>query len=511
MKQYLDLCRNILANGELKTPARQNMPATIELFKQDITCNLYKGFPLLTTKKVSLKNIITELFWFLSGSTDVRYLASRGCNIWNEDVYRFVKKEQGETVTPKYKQWVELCKNKSYSDDENAITGCFGNFEHIFNGGEIYGHHWRNFNNNTDQILNLVNGLIKDPDSRYHIVTAWNPTVIANKKACLPSCHVLFQCSVSKSKYLDLFIYQRSCDIPLGVPYNIASYALLIHILCELTGYEPGTLSWTGGSVHIYENQISTMEEQLENIPSKLPKLCCELISDIDIKNAKQQGTYTNEMLNSLFVPELWNIHLKDYHPNTTITYPFSSGKEPYIKTAILMQEERLSSNDDCEFNYENNVDYWFNTNKKQTLKYIGNKKNILLTDENTYKLLPDDFKNEMVFVSNKETDIEHFIKTIQEHKFAINKVIYIIGDFDLYNKAISKNIVDVIYGNKKFILADKNKSYKKGITLYNEGQFYSDRNNFEFIWKGINYCTKDGNMFDFILHNKKLIETYKK
>ena len=175
------------------------------------------------------------------------------------------------------------------------------------------------------------------------------------------------------------------------------------------------------------------------------------------------------------------------------------------------MQEEPLLSNDDCEFNYENNVDYWYNTNKKQTLKYIGNKKNILLTDENTYKLLPDDFKNEMVFVSNKETDIEHFIKTIQEHKFAINKVIYIIGDFDLYNKAISKNIVDVIYGNKKFILADKNKSYKKGITLYNEGQFYSDRNNFEFIWKGINYCTKDGNMFDFILHNKKLIETYKK
>ena len=268
MQNYLSLLQEIVDEGEWKEPAREGMPRTKELFNRTLRFDLQKGFPLLTTKKMFFKGILIELLWFLKGDTNIKYLLEHGVHIWDSDCYK-------------------LQVRKGYKGTQGEMV------EEILNGntklgecGNIYGKQWRdyggldkngvlNLNLGVDQIKNLIYNINTNPNSRYHLVTSWNPIdFIQNaSEVALPACHILFQCNIRQGKYLDLAILQRSCDTFLGVPFNIASYAILIHILAYSTGYLPGELIWTGNSVHIYENHLEAISTQLNRTPLRLPTL----------------------------------------------------------------------------------------------------------------------------------------------------------------------------------------------------------------------------------------------
>lgn len=256
MKQYLDLMKDVLKNGIWKEPAREGMPRTKEIFCRTMRFDLSKGFPLLTTKKMFTKGIVGELIWFLRGDTNIKYLVDNGIHIWDDDAYKF------------YKRWGGYLPKEDWLDKINkngVIAGECGN---------IYGEQWRRWNGRFDQIRYLIDNLKNRPNSRYHVVTAWNPYDFLNSPydAALPACHMMFQCSVRDGK-LDLMMLQRSCDLFLGVPFNIASYALLTHILAAEVGLEPGEFVWVGNSVHLYENHIEQAQEQLKREPLPLCKL----------------------------------------------------------------------------------------------------------------------------------------------------------------------------------------------------------------------------------------------
>jgi len=304
-QQYLDMMRRILDMGDYKSAARENLPGTKEIFVQMIRHDLQKGFPLLTTREMPIRGTFEELKWFLKGSTDVRELIRNKCNFWSEDVYKFNKK--GYDKFPDYDLWLEVIKN---TETESSHT----------DAGELYGKLWRNFNGDTDQICNLVNRILKEPNSRYQIVSAWNPSVVSRGLSALPSCHMIWQTNVREGKYLDLVMMQRSCDIPIGVPVNIASYALLIHILCLILPYYPGELIWIGNSAHIYENQFETCEEQLSRTPRELPQLNIKLRPYI-------QNTWVSEELTDFFDSlRFEDIELINYNPHPKLKYTFSSG-----------------------------------------------------------------------------------------------------------------------------------------------------------------------------------------
>ncbi len=230
MQQYLDLCRRVLAEGTKKTD--RTGTGTISVFGHQMRFNLEDGFPLLTTKKLHLKSIIYELLWFLQGSTNVKYLQDNGVRIWNE--------------------WA----------DENGELG------------PVYGHHWRSwpdYNGNTiDQISQVVNQIKNHPDSRRLIVSAWNVAEV--NKMALPPCHTLFQFYVADGR-LSLQLYQRSADIFLGVPFNIASYALLLQMMGQVTGLKAGDFVHTFGDAHIYTNHLDQVNLQLTREPRALPKM----------------------------------------------------------------------------------------------------------------------------------------------------------------------------------------------------------------------------------------------
>lgn len=230
MKQYLSLLETILAKGVRKED--RTGTGTISLFGHQMRFDLSEGFPVLTTKKLHLKSIIHELLWFLKGETNVRYLQENNVRIWNE--------------------WA----------DENGELG------------PIYGYQWRSWptadGRHIDQISNLIDGLKNNPDSRRHIVSAWNVGEIENMH--LPPCHILFQFYVADGK-LSCQLYQRSCDVFLGVPFNVASYALLTMMMAQVTGYKPGDFVWTGGDVHIYTNHLEQVKLQLTRNPLALPQL----------------------------------------------------------------------------------------------------------------------------------------------------------------------------------------------------------------------------------------------
>ena len=230
MKQYLSLLETILAKGVRKED--RTGTGTISLFGHQMRFDLSEGFPVLTTKKLHLKSIIHELLWFLKGETNVRYLQENNVRIWNE--------------------WA----------DENGELG------------PIYGYQWRSWptadGRHIDQISNLIDGLKNNPDSRRHIVSAWNVGEIENMH--LPPCHILFQFYVADGK-LSCQLYQRSCDVFLGVPFNVASYALLTMTMAQVTGYKPGDFVWTGGDVHIYTNHLEQVKLQLTRNPLALPQL----------------------------------------------------------------------------------------------------------------------------------------------------------------------------------------------------------------------------------------------
>ena len=227
MKQYLDLLQDILDNGVDK--GDRTGTGTRSVFGRQMRFDLSQGFPLLTTKKVHLKSIIYELLWFLKGDTNVRYLQEHGVRIWNE--------------------WA----------DENGDLG------------PVYGAQWRNWNNEgIDQIKTLIETLKKNPNDRRMIVTAWNPSQVPNM--ALPPCHMMFQFYVANNK-LSCMLYQRSCDMFLGVPFNIASYALLTMMVAHVCGFELGEFVHTLGDTHIYNNHFEQVKEQLSREPRPLPQM----------------------------------------------------------------------------------------------------------------------------------------------------------------------------------------------------------------------------------------------
>lgn len=255
MKQYHDLLKYVLKNGK----QRHNRTGidTISTFGYQMRFNLDDGFPLLTTKKIFYKSIIHELIWFLNGDTNIKYLVDNNVNIWNEWPYEIYKKSKdfkGETL----KEFIEKIKN------DIQFAKKYGNL------GPVYGKQWRDFNG-IDQINDLINQIKTNPNSRRLIVSAWNPSEIKNM--ALPPCHSLFQFYVDEDKNLSCQLYQRSGDIFLGIPFNIASYSLLTHMVAAVCGLKPKEFIHTIGDAHIYVNHLDQVNLQLSRTPKKLPKL----------------------------------------------------------------------------------------------------------------------------------------------------------------------------------------------------------------------------------------------
>ena len=258
MKQYLDLCRLVLEKGTKKED--RTGTGTISYFGCQARYDLSEGFPLLTTKKVHLKSIIHELLWFLSGETNIRPLCLNGVKIWNEWPYEIYCKSpdyQGETM----EEYIQ----KVIDDEEFAAKHA--------DLGPVYGKQWRAFGVDAfevDQLKRVIQQIKENPTSRRLIVVAWNPLVI--DQMALPPCHMMFQFYVSDNK-LSCMLYQRSGDIFLGVPFNIASYALLTMMVAHVTGLEVGEFVHTIGDAHIYSNHLEQINLQLSREPRELPKM----------------------------------------------------------------------------------------------------------------------------------------------------------------------------------------------------------------------------------------------
>ena len=230
MRQYLDLMRDILDDGTKKED--RTGTGTLSVFGRQMRFDLAEGFPLVTTKRLHLRSIIVELLWFLRGDTNIAYLHEHGVTIWDE-----------------------------WADEKGDL-------------GPVYGYQWRSWpapnGQSIDQIARIVDQIKRNPDSRRHIVTAWNPAEV--DKMALPPCHALFQFYVADGK-LSCQLYQRSADYFLGVPFNIASYALLTHMVAHQCDLTPGEFVWTGGDVHLYLNHLEQARLQLTREPLPLPEL----------------------------------------------------------------------------------------------------------------------------------------------------------------------------------------------------------------------------------------------
>ena len=264
MRTYLELLEDVLNNGDIRQD--RTGVGTRAVFGRQMRFDLSEGFPLLTTKKMHWRSIVVELIWFLAGKSNVGWLQDRKVRIWDE--------------------WA----------DENGDLG------------PIYGVQWRSFpkpnGESVDQICQVLRSLKEDPSSRRHIVVAWNPSQIS--EMALPPCHCLFQFFVAKGK-LSCQLYQRSADIFLGLPFNIASYALLTHMFANQLGLGVGDFVWTGGDIHLYGNHIEQAREQLSRTPKKLPSL------------ALKQG------LASLFDYKFEDIVLHEYQSQPAIKAPIAT------------------------------------------------------------------------------------------------------------------------------------------------------------------------------------------
>ena len=273
------MCRYILEHGEDR-PDRTGT-GTRSVFGYQTRYDLREGFPLLTTKKMYLRPIAEELLWFIKGDTNIKYLVDRNVKIWNEWAYEEFKKS-GEVNGETLEEFVEKIKN----DDDFAKK--HGNL------GPVYGAQWRNFNNEgTDQLMKLIDSLKNNPFSRRHIISAWNPSQV--DEMALPPCHTLMQFYVSSDKkYLSCQLYQRSADTFLGVPFNIASYALLTCMLAQVCGYEPKEFIHTIGDAHIYKNHFDVVKTQIEREPLPLPRLVLnkdiDNLFDFKIEDIKLEG-----------------------------------------------------------------------------------------------------------------------------------------------------------------------------------------------------------------------------
>ena len=254
MKQYLDMCRFILENGTKKED--RTGTGTISYFGYQMRFDLNEGFPLLTTKRVYRRPIIHELLWFISGDTNIKYLVDNDVKIWNEWPYEIYKKSE-EFKNETLEEFVLKIK------EDNDFAAKWGNL------GPVYGAQWRNFNG-CDQIQELIEGLKKNPYSRRHIVSAWNPKEIENM--ALPPCHCFMQFYVVDNK-LSCQLYQRSADVFLGVPFNIASYSLFTMMIAQVCGFELGEFVHTIGDAHIYLNHVDQIKLQLSREVRSLPKM----------------------------------------------------------------------------------------------------------------------------------------------------------------------------------------------------------------------------------------------
>ena len=267
MEQYLDLLKEIKSNGTKKDD--RTGTGTISIFGHQMRFDLKEGFPLVTTKKVNFNAILHELLWFIKGDTNIEYLVKNNVNIWNEWPFQswLEKTSQSESLIMHSAEWKEkLTEFIELIKTDSTFSAKYGDL------GPVYGKQWRDFEG-IDQLNQVVEDLKNNPNSRRHIVSAWNPKEIPIMiKSGLPPCHTLFQFYVSDGK-LSCQLYQRSADVFLGVPYNIASYALLTYMMASVTNLEVGEFVHSLGDAHIYLNHIDQVEEQLLRQPYILPKI----------------------------------------------------------------------------------------------------------------------------------------------------------------------------------------------------------------------------------------------
>ncbi|WP_107841556.1 thymidylate synthase [Metasolibacillus meyeri] len=301
MQQYLQLCQHILNNGHKKED--RTGTGTISVFGYQMRFNLQEGFPLVTTKRLAFRTLIaSELLWFLKGDTNVRTLIAERNYIWNEwafekwvksseymgpDMTNFgLRAAQDEAFANVLEEQMQLFNERMLADE--AFAAKYGDL------GPVYGKQWRSWpaaNGETiDQIANVIEQINKNPDSRRLIVTAWNPAEV--DEMALPPCHTFFQFYVADGK-LSCQLYQRSADVFLGVPFNIASYALLTHLIANECGLEVGEFVHTLGDAHIYSNHIEQVNEQLTRVPRALPTLHItegKSIFDMTVADIKVEG-----------------------------------------------------------------------------------------------------------------------------------------------------------------------------------------------------------------------------
>ena len=292
-EQYRGILAELLYNGKEK--GDRTGTGTLSKFGMQIRHKMSDGFPLLTTKKMAVKTMMTELKWFLKGDTNIKYLVDNGCNIWNGDAYKNYKNYETYAIDNSYGVDVlsmEEFINKIKTNDEFAAK--WGEL------GPIYGKQWRDWDN-IDQINNLLFQLVANPDGRRLMVSAWN--VGEMNDMVLPPCHYGFQCYVADGK-LSLMWNQRSVDTFLGLPFNIASYGMLLMLLCEETGYKPGDLIGNLGDVHLYNNHVEQAKEQISRDGFNLPTI---KLSNVDILN----GEFDYELI--------------DYQSHPTIKAPLSN------------------------------------------------------------------------------------------------------------------------------------------------------------------------------------------
>lgn len=298
MKQYLDLLKKIKGDGIVKSD--RTGTGTRSIFGYQMRFDLSEGFPLLTTKRVFLKGVIHELLWFLAGDTNIKYLVDNGVHIWDNDAYRFYK----ELCT---KQGVEPISMEEFlaatqQQLSSPIEGyAYGNLNHV------YGYQWRSWGkpdgSAIDQVKQVIETIKNNPDSRRMIVSAWNVADVEDM--ALPPCHVMFQFYVANGK-LSCQLYQRSADTFLGVPFNIASYALLTMMIAQECGLQAGEFVHTLGDTHLYLNHMEQVDEQLSRAPRKLPEM------------------RLNPEVKSVFDFRYEDFTLEGYDPHPTIKAPMS-------------------------------------------------------------------------------------------------------------------------------------------------------------------------------------------
>ena len=317
MKQYLNLLQNIIDNGVEKESGRANMPNTIGISRAMIEMDLQEGFPLLTTKKMFWKGIIHELLWILRGDTNIKYLVDNNVNIWNGDAYRwYLRYCDGMGIAEEdrfsIEEFIETIKaghlDRFTKKSQGVKPEELGSVVFLYflgDLGKVYGFQWRK-QNGVDQVKKVIDGLKENPYSRYHIINAWNAADF--KDMALPPCHLLYQFIVRPMTfdqrhneyarlnhgmrlnfdsidrvtkafdelgvpkfYLDLNMYQRSCDTLLGVPFNLASMSLLLMIIAKASNMKEGVAAWIGGDTHLYVNHISIAKMQIKRTPYDLP------------------------------------------------------------------------------------------------------------------------------------------------------------------------------------------------------------------------------------------------